>query len=321
MIGKNNSFPNEQYIIQGNDFKASNWMAQFGENAQFFISAQDLLRMLRQRGNKHVIFRYQNSSARMTSDLAYTLVILLLTSVRKFINTEIYWIMHNIDRETVDKFPILTRLRRACLTRASKCIFVTDPMFKEQFFSTNDKVKSITFGPKSGGSISGKSLDVIVRLSKQYDLVALCVGASGDKYVHYQRLEHLCALSQKHDKTLLLILPEHTDYHGENVIHVSEKNIDEEKVAPYVDFIYRINDDISMPYTIYAACGARIPVVTGSDYFTFEIVKKYGIGFSEEEFFDATDVQIARVKTNMEKFMKSRSWNSLAEVLISKHAT
>jgi len=290
-------------------------MEPFGDNAKFFISAQDLLRMLFRPGRKHVIFRYQNSSPRLTTDLAYTLVILILTTVRKLIRTEIYWIMHNIDRETTDKFPILTKLRRTSLKWASKYVFVTDPLFKERFFSADKKVKSISFGPKFDGTVGQDTLDAIIELGKQHDLVALCLGASGDKYVHFCRLDKLSALAAKHKKTLLLILPEHAVYKGDNAIRIKEKNIDEKAMAPYVDFVYRINDDISMPYTIYAACDAAIPVVTGRDFFTYEIIEKYEIGFSEEDIFLASEAQMAFAKLKMREFMQDRTWHSLADAL------
>lgn len=305
------------YIIQGSDFKARRWMEPFGAKAQFFISAQDLLRILIRPGRKHVIFRYQNSSPRMVSDLAYTLVIVMIAAIRRLIKTEIYWIMHNIDRETVDKFPVLTRIRRAILTRSSRLVLVTDPMFKSKFFPATEKVRSISFGPKSDGVIDERTLDKIAELREEYDLVAMCLGAVGDKYVHYRCLEHLTALAAQHGRALLLILPAHSNYEGKNAIKINETNIDENALTQYVDFIYRINDDISMPYTVYAACGAQIPLVTGRNYFTFDIVKSYGIGFSEEEYFLASETEITRTKQKMKEFMDSRTWRSLADVLVA----
>ena len=288
-------------------------MEPFGDKARFFVSAQELSKMLLQSGRKHVIFRYQNSSPRLFSDLAYTILILLLVITRKLIRTEIYWILHNIDRETVDDFPFLTMIRRELLRRASKSMYVTDPMFKRRFFPSDKKVISITFGPKPDGSIRKETINAIAESAEQFDLVALCLGAKGDKYVHFRRLDRLSALAKKYNKTLVFVLPEHVEDPPENAIVIGENNIDEKAIAPYVDFIYRVNNDISMPYTLYAACGAKIPIVTADSFFTYEIVKEYEIGFSEEEYFTATDARIEYVKQKMEYFLRGRTWSCLAD--------
>lgn len=288
-------------------------MESFGDRAHFFFTANELLGFLRLSGRKCLIFRYMSSEQKLSTDIKYTGLIVALGLLQKALNIDIYWIMHNIDRETIDTRPVLTRIRRAALKRAARKIFVTDSFFKEKYFPDDARVGAISFGEKRGGAISRENLQKIRNLSQSYDLVALCLGAKGDKYTHFTRLPRLTQLAAQHGRSLAFILPDHAQYEGENAIHIDEPNIDEKAIAPYVDFVYRINADVSMPYTLYAACSAGIPIVTARESFTYEIIQRYGIGFDEAGFFSATGEQIASVRQKMSLFIERSSWTSLSE--------
>lgn len=304
------------YIIQGSDFKARNWMAPFGKKARFFSTARELINLLRLSGDKCLIFRYMNSDKSLSTDIKYTLLVVLICTFRFFFRIRIYWVLHNIDAETVDLFPWLTRIRRCSLMWASTKVFLTDAFFKERFFSANNKVEAISFGPKLDGDVSSKNLKQIIRLKKKYDLVALCLGAPGDKYVHFERLTMLSKYAADNGLSIAFILPKHTSPPGIHCLHIDELNIDEKIIAPYVNFIYRINNDLSMPYTIYAACDAKIPIVTAKGFFTFDIIENYGIGFDEIGFFSANQHNIEEVKSNMGRFMERSDWGSLSKKII-----
>lgn len=290
-------------------------MKPFSERVDYFVSAQDLIRLLFKPGPKRLIFRYQNSVRNVLSDSAYTLIIVLIAVFSRPLNVELYWILHNIDKETIDKYPRLTLIRRWILDRYCRAIFVTDPLFKDRFFRDSDRHHTITFGPKDNGSVSIENLAAISEARRRFDIVALCLGAKGEKYRHFDRLQYLTQLASEHGKSILFIVPRHVVHSGDNVLAIDEDNLDERQVAPYVDLVYRVNEDISMPYTVYAACEAQIPIVTSRDFFTYEIIQTYGIGFSEEEYFVAMQKDIDQVKKNMAKFMESRQWDSLAKAM------
>ena len=305
----------EHFIIQGDDFKARLWMEPCGKKARFFKTGRELACTLFLKGKKCFIFRYMNSDKKVWTDIKYTSFLVVLGMVKKVFSADIYWIMHNVDKESIDKIHFLTGIRRAVMKHSARKIFVTDPLFKELYFYDNPKVEAISFGEKQGGWISTDNLTLIKSLKYNYDQVVLCLGAKGEKYTHFSRLAALTDMAALNGKRIAFILPNHVEYKGSNAVRVDEPNIDEKAIAPYVDFIYRINDDVSMPYTLYAACSARIPIVTSKGFFTYRIIQRYGIGFDEAEYFYATEEEISRVKNNMALFIARSSWESLANRL------
>jgi len=304
-------------FIQGSDFKAKQWAIHIKPHCVLFSSASELLTGIhRLKGPKTIVFRYQNSQRSYLADLWYTLILLFVLLLRRPLALRIFWIMHNIDRETVDRYPLLTRIRRRILFRASEKVFVTDAYFKALLFSTNDKVKSISFGRKQGGTVSEKTMAEIIALREISDIVILCVGSAGNKYVHFDRLSLLQEEAARCDKKLSFILPEFVRYTKGDVINIVEKNLNESQLRGLVDFIYRINDDISMPFTIYSACSAGIPLISSSEFFTSKIIAEYGLGFTEEEFASVSESQLDAVQQNMNRFLATRSWSSLGEQIL-----
>lgn len=301
-------------LIQGGDFKAKQWAGHIGSDCEFFSSLGELFAGIRRaKGSIKLVFRYQNSQSSRLSDLRYTLALTVILLLRRQLKARVFWIMHNIDRETTDNFPFLTKIRRKMLFSASEKVFVTDPYFKELFFQTNSKVESISFGRKQGGQVSTETLKSIEKRRNEFDIVVLCVGARGRKYVHFDRLGLLQAEAAKCSKRVVFIVPEFVAHTRAEVIRVAEENLDESKLRGLVDFIYRINDDFSMPFTVYAACSAGIPLISSSEFFTGKIIERYGLGFTESEFSAASKEQLAMVRKNMKRFLDDRHWNSLSE--------
>lgn len=297
--------------IQGTDFKARQWMSHFPGKVQHFTSWRHLLKIATKPCRKTVIFRYQNSASNLISDLVYTVILSLVCVARSVFRIRVMWILHNIDRETVDRYPLLTRIRRSLLWTSASRIFVTDTLFKEQFFPDNDKVSAISFGAKTDGSVKAETIETLKQCRRANTLVGLCLGATGQKYLHFSRLEQLAAVARRHNLAIVFVLSRGSSVDLDNVVYIDEPNLDERAVSQYVDFIYRINDDVSMPYTIYAAASAGIPIVTASGYFTSRIVRRYGIGFTEERYFSATAGDITLCKRRQREFLESKHWGSL----------
>lgn len=303
-------------LIQGNDFKARQWMADFEEGAVIhFVTLQELFTHTLKRGRKIVIIRYLNSNRTWLSDLLHVLLLLFLGLTKFWHQSSFVWILHNIDKETVDTRPFLTQLKRFNVRVFSTRIFVMDEYFRKLCFPDNSKYAALSFGRKYNGAISPENLKRIKSFAGDHDQLVLCLGANGAKYRHFAGLATLDQHAKKYGISLGFILPPGQSFDGGSVLEVEEPNIDESMLTPYVDFIYRINDDISMPYTLYAACQAKIPIVTSTDFFTYQIVQHYGIGFSESAWFNATNKEKETVFKNMEEFLAQKSWNSLADAL------
>ncbi|MGF1562100.1 MAG: hypothetical protein ACFB3T_07970 [Geminicoccaceae bacterium] len=305
----------DHYIIQGTDFKARSWLKPIGERAKFFDTATQLTQLLRLSGSKCLIFRYMNSSPNILLEIMFTCLLATICLCRRWLDLRIFWILHNIDRESYDHFPFWTRLRRATLWRTAEKVFVTDQLFKELYFRENSQVEAISFGQKRTGSIKPATLAGLERLRARCDQIGMAIGSSHAKCVHNQRLAHLQALAAKAGIRLGLLVSSHAQLAGDDVLHVDEPDIDETALRDRIDFVYRINDDISMPYTIYTAAGAGLPIVTSAAHFTHKIVERHGIGFSEEGWFSAGELDIARVKGNLRAFAAQGRWASLTDRL------
>ena len=63
------------------------------------------------------------------------------------------------------------------------------------------------------------------------------------------------------------------------ILRVDEPNSARD-LSDLVNYVYRENADISIPYTIYAAATAGIPVITSDDSLLAEIVLREGIGLT-----------------------------------------
>lgn len=298
--------------MQGADFKAVRWAEHLKYPCQHFSSIGQLLRMVRQyNGTSVVVIRYQNSQKNLLSDLKHTVLLSGLCLLRNLFKVRIVWVMHNIDKETRDTYPALTKFRRAVLRHSAERIFVTDRLFKQWFFQSDEKVDFVSFGEKRGGAITQECIDDISALKSRVDFVVLCIGASGPKYLHFERLHILEQIAEQAGKTLGFVVSDDDVQCRSEFLVVDQPNLDEARLAHVIDFVYRINDDVSMPYTVYSACTAGIPIVTSQQYFTHRIVDAYGIGFSEDQFASSSAEERAAVRARMKDFLDSHQWDSL----------
>lgn len=302
-------------IIQGLDFKAKAWMQPLSRKTIHFNNIRSLLRGVFSFESKCCIFRYLNSESSIIRDLIYTFVICVICLFRKLFRLDIYWILHNIDRETIDTYPKLTKIKRKILYLSAKKIFVTDSLFIKECSQYSPKVFPISFGRKFNGTVKNETIVDVQKFSKNFDFVILCLGAKGSKYLHFDKLGDLVEIGRKYNKTVGFVVSESMFSASDNMLLIDERNLDESALNSYIDGIYRINDDISMPYTVYAACTARIPLISNSESWTFKILQEYGIGFSEELFFTADEKQICEIKKNMEVFLLNKNWASLSKNL------
>ena len=77
-----------------------------------------------------------------------------------------------------------------------------------------------------------------------------------------------------------------------------------------VNYVYRENADISIPYTIYAAATAGIPVITSDDSLLAEIVLREGIGLTIGMLSSEYEI-----KYDFDGFLGRHRWSSLKEAL------
>lgn len=304
-------------FIQGDDAKAKNWTAFFSVPVKHFRTIRDMIGVLREsRRGDVLIFRYQNNPRRLLAALAVGLVLFSQLVKARLAGMRVVWICHNVDQETQPYFKPIERWRRRLLARFADAVYVLDPLFVQ--YCVRSDAKAITFGPKEGGKVSSANLSAIENLADRTDDIILIAGQDGGKYMGFARIPEIearfCTLGRSAGFVVAGMSPDRrfTDEIESRLLRIVESNIDERKLSQLVSYIYRENADISVPYTIYAAASASIPVLTKEETLLEEIVERERIGTS------LASLNINEQEQNFDfvGFLERHSWISLHDALI-----
>ena len=301
--------------FQGCDEKARRWTEFFSVPVNNFVSLKDMWYVLLNcSSNDLVVFRYQNNPSRLIPTFAILSTLCLLLVKAYFFNISIVWICHNVDQDTSPHFKWLEGLRRFLLGRCADIVFVLDPLFVN-YCSRSDAIP-ITFGPKTDGTTRPKTILAAEDLAQSVDRIILIAGQDGGKYKAFQRIPELydcfstmglragfitagMAPDRSFSKPLEAV-----------ILRVDEPNLCERDLSDLVNYVYRENADISIPYTIYAAATAGIPVITSDDSLLAEIVLREGIGLTIGMLSSEYEI-----KYDFDGFLGRHRWSSLKEAL------
>jgi hypothetical protein len=301
--------------IQGDDFKARLWTAHFSVAVRHFKTVYDVLQMLwtTRRGDV-VIHRYQNCPRRLGPTLLLVMLQALLQAKARLAGIKIVWICHNVDQDTSPHHKWLERIRRGLLARFADCVFVLDPAFVPHCPRPN--ARAISFGEKPDGTIGPENLAAIQDLAASVDRVILIAGQDGGKYKAFGRIPEIDARFAAAGYTVGFVAAGMSaDRHFASsiearILRIEERNIRERDLHGLVDYIYRENADISMPYTIYAAATAKIPVLTAPGNVLAEIVRREGLGLTLDDELGGVNRHF-----NFEGFLQRHRWDSLRDAL------
>ena len=161
-------------------------------------------------------------------------------------------------------------------------MFVLDPAFVTH--CTRSDAKPISFGIKEGGEVSSANRAQIEKLAQRVDRVVLIAGQDGGKYKAFCRIPEVYSHFSKLGLTVGFVCAGMAQSRSfgsrieQNLLRIVEPNLRESELSHLVDYIYRENADISVPYSIYAAATAEIPVLTRDDNILAEIVQRERIG-------------------------------------------
>ncbi len=304
----------------------------------FFVSTVDAF-----------VFRYLNDRKSFVKSLILLISNLFTIYLCKILGIKIFWIIHNIDKETYEYHPKMTTSIKYILNRNSDKIFVTDPLLveyaKKDGYDSN-KIDWVSFG-------SNKSKDVDERNKKLYSQIkdykleitekdnrklvtGLCVSSSMPKYLHFLFAENLINYSDKNYKILLIIigrLPENKKFENlvetyasnEQILHINENfPVAEHFISDQIDFIYRCIDDISIAYSIYVACQINKPIITNDVGFLPHLIRENDLGMvlpkptrdteysiDIREFIDNFDDE------SLSQFLGKRTWDIAASKLLN----
>ncbi|MEL7147126.1 MAG: hypothetical protein AAFO69_12205, partial [Bacteroidota bacterium] len=292
-----------KYIFRDVDFKARSWKAAAdgsdidlaGGSRITFTFALIAKTLFWRRSDFVVVVRYLNDYKSPVKSFMLFFSELLLFVYVKLSRIELYWICHNIDRESRDIFPKMTRVRRSWVLAAASKIFVMDAHLtkyaKILFRKQAHKIQSTSFGRYKEeltihrpnevervldhqglfykGLEQKELLDIISAKVPEFDYTGFCAGKLIPKKVYFKEIPSLIAAGEAQGIKILMIVisdisprdePELHNYlkGSENVIFVNSlMKINAYKLAGSVDFHWLGYNDISIPYSIYVASSVK----------------------------------------------------------------
>ncbi|SDZ46653.1 Glycosyl transferases group 1 [Evansella caseinilytica] len=292
-----------------------------------------------------IIFRYLNdypsiikTILRMTSEATSILISMVF-------RIDIIWICHNVDKESKEFYPLITRIRRHLFTKASKKILVTDKLLVEKatnvFKDYRSKIDYISFGPNIPADVGNeKEQNKIIHFinkikgdSTKEVIVGLCASSANEKNISYEKAVQLVKESQKTRYRLILIFVgeindtmrkrnegayEYLDVHPDVLMFNKKFQVDEKKMAPYVDFYWRAYLDQSVPFTVYNAATIGKPILTTNVGFLGEMVNEYRIGITIYNY-NNIEAILDELKTwnkgKLKSFLHESNWETAAKRL------
>lgn len=349
----------KKILIQKDDIKARLWAKEaerlgLGElypcpGSPMGLPFHFLKLILRDRKFSGVCFRYLNdypsylkSLVRLFTDF---LTVVLAITFRK----DVYWICHNVDKETNEFHPGLVALRRTVLKKVAQKIFVTDELLLQPAEKLLDvcvhRLRVITFGLESAldnndssrlseiqainnwvlnkkredrearvglwiGTLEEKKL---VGLRKALELAQEAV--AGDGSLYFVIVGPINAWLAKNAPQLLVQLQS-----CPNILFVGVAlDVPASTWGELFDFIWKPLDDLSVSLTAFNSATARVPLFCEAGTFMGKYVEHYQIGYAVAfDKLSCTDVQ-QRLdcwsSEPCEHFLETHTWTRGARAL------
>ncbi len=256
--------------------------------APFFL-VQELL-----RGKKVgiYVFRYINDSESTILAIGRYFSDLLQIFLCRIFRIKIWWLCHNVDRETAVFHPMITRLRRRNIIKYSERIFTTNSLLipTAQHYFPEKFVDSLSLGFIEG-VISERierndSIDrEIVRWMESNNTsntkFIFCIGSPADKSLHFQLINKFIENVNRIDtsrKWFAIVVGDRVR-ESPFIYNVPYRHfVNPEILLEYASYYYRVINDYSISYSVFEAVHYRIPIITESYGILPEIVKYYNIG-------------------------------------------
>lgn len=292
------------------------------------------------------IARYLNDYDSLAKTLIRVLSELLLVGILKVLKVKLFWICHNVDRESREHYPRISKFRRWIFCISSKKIFVLDslliPHAKRILFNFEGKIEHITFGnikkKTIGDFFSGdeRAIEFIKfhkKNAKRPVYVTLCAGAPELKSLHFDYLQKMIcsAGNSKIDVIAIVAGNFHKTPRGREFAARYKKNeqiIFFEKYTKfsssflehYIDFYFRGYSDMSVPFTVYEAVSYRKPILALRSGFLSELIEEYSLGEVLDVEFSNLESSFVRLFRNRDSefslFQEMHDWGSLGRAIV-----
>lgn len=253
-----------------------------------------------------VVFRYLNDRRSFFRTLANALTEIVMVMICRLFRIKVYWIMHNVDKESIVYYPALNSLRRKVMMEFAHKIFVMDPLLKHHAMAAGareSKLDWLSFGllPVSHYNEKGDDIgETLTRFKRGLShnnnkvVLGICVSSSMTKFHHFLLANEFIERANRNAEGsvigLILVgqFPKGSKFEkarrqvegNPNILHV-DKNfaVEFEEIEPQIDFFYRAVNDLSVSYSVFDAAKSGKPLFTHNYGFLPEMVSKYELGF------------------------------------------
>lgn len=305
-----------RYFFPKNDIKVTRWAAN---RTDVFVNNKDIFSFylvvllatishIFGKNDKPVVFyRYLNVYRSALLECSIFLFDLLVFCLAYFGWLEIRWIAHNLDKETIDRWPGITKVRKSFLLSRAHKVFVTDPILEKIARRILGKdVIPISFGQVYDQVVSDSNVTEAINKLKSRGL--RYVGVAANWVEKTSGVEELIAKVIKLRPELgIVYLCNNTTLKSEKISVIHSRS--HFKLSDF-DFCIKSLDDISIPFSIYHAISENIPIVhNSSDEFTI-IFNEYDFGRGVE------DVMIREIDPMVSvRFFEKRNWRLAGDKL------
>lgn len=339
-----------------NDFKTDLWGAELtkynyevvNRDQRFFSHIKIIVNGFFRKNRVHAfIFRYLNDHKSLYESSLYLLRDILIISLCKLLRVKILWILHNIDRETVQNYPLMILLRRKFVHLASKKVLVTDPNLFQvaaEYGIKEKKIDWLCFGRPTREQADQKNIDLKRQISsfknrlenngEKKVYLGLCVSKPAKKKLHYLMADSIVGATRSDTAIVGLVMmgdfPEGQEYEdakqrikeSPHILFIDDSfKVNEAYISNQIGFFYRSLIDQSVPFTLYISAHLKKPIVT-HDYGSLPLlIKKEKLGVildSNEKDIPgkiAGHVDLWSPK-GADEFLKNRTWDIAAQQLI-----
>lgn len=352
-------------LVQKADDKVAGWSAANTSSTQIVSvpgsavwTPLELARnMIKRRARpRAVVIRYLNDYPSLLRTVVRAVSECLTIAACLCLRIRIVWLCHNVDRESSENYPMVSRYRRKVHGKFASKILVTDPLLvrhaKLNVPYSEGKLGWLTFGdPRVVEMRSTHHTEVFKRVESFVEsvrrpegagdgkrvIIGVTVGSPSKKKLEtYRRIPSLIAAAGHYGYSLRMIVlgpvREMIKEEDARLLRELESNpailfigdryveIDNEALGSLVDFYWRVYTDLSVPYSVYHAASVGRPTVTMRVGFLYEMIQEYGLGVVIDDDFNNLKCGFDRVLAwplhGTNHFTRTHNWKTGSEALV-----
>ncbi len=281
-------------------------------------------------------FRYLNDYPSRSLTLLRLISEIGTILIAKIFKTKIFWIIHNVDKETSEFHPKISKLRRKLVQLSSDKIFVTSHDlcdFAATELGVDPRSLDIAcFGPHlEEEAYKTKEISTLKYWYKQQkrdsSYVGLWIGSLTQKKVDgLEQIDQWVKAGETNtDKISFIIVGPSKDELERVSPALYDSIVNSDRVffyegklqIPYTDwpeicdFIFKPLNDLSIPLTLYNAASARVPYVAFEGTFLGDLISRFRLGASVEFMCSATDLihDLNHIRFDFTTFISANGWD------------